>query len=69
MDQVMKASAELSVLVPEVWSQKYYDVLLAELPFNSTISRDYEGEIQNLGDTVKISSFPEFVDHRYATVA
>jgi len=62
MDQVMKTSAELSVLVPEVWSQKYYDVLLAELPFNSTISRDYEGEIQNLGDTVKISSFPEFDD-------
>lgn len=62
MDQVMKASAELSVLVPEVWSQKYYDVLLAELPFNSTVSRDYEGEIQNLGDTVKISSFPEFDD-------
>lgn len=62
MDQVMKASAELSVLVPEVWSQKYYDVLLAELPFNSTISRDYEGEIQNLGDTVKISTFPEFDD-------
>lgn len=62
MDQVMKASSELSVLVPEVWSQKYYDVLLAELPFNSTISRDYEGEIQNLGDTVKISSFPEFDD-------
>lgn len=62
MDQVMKTSAELSVLVPEVWSAKYYDVLLAELPFNSTISRDYEGEIQNLGDTVKISSFPEFDD-------
>lgn len=61
-DQVMKASAELSVLVPQIWSRRHYDVLLAELPFNSVISRDYEGEIQNLGDRVKISTFPEFAD-------
>lgn len=59
-DQVMTAGSQLSVLVPEIWSQRYYDVLLAELPFNAIISRDYEGEIQSLGDTVKISSFPEF---------
>ena len=61
-NQTMTAAAELSVIVPEIWSQRYYDVLLAELPFNSIISRDYEGEIQNLGDTVKISTFPEFSD-------
>lgn len=61
-DQVMKTSAELSVLVPQVWSRRYYDVLLAELPFNALISRDYEGEISSLGDRVKISSFPEFAD-------
>ncbi len=61
-DQLHRASTELSVLVPEVWSSKYYEVLLSELPFNSIISRDYEGEIQSLGDTVKISSFPEFDD-------
>lgn len=61
-DAVMKTSSELSVLVPQIWSRRYYDVLLAELPFNSVISRDYEGEIQNLGDRVKISTFPEFAD-------
>jgi len=61
-DQIMKAGSELSVLVPEVWSRRYYDVLLAELPFNSIISRDYEGDIQALGDTVKISTVPEFGD-------
>lgn len=61
-DQLHRASTELSVLVPEVWSQKYYDVLLAELPFNSLVSRDWEGEIQGLGDTVNISQFPEFGD-------
>ena len=61
-DQLHTAASELSVIVPEIWSRRYYDVLLAQLPFNSIISRDYEGEIQNLGDTVKISTFPEFSD-------
>lgn len=61
-DAVMTKGQNLSVLVPQVWSARYYDVLLAELPFNSLISRDYEGEISALGDTVKISTFPEFDD-------
>lgn len=59
-DQIMTSATELSVIVPQIWSANYYDALLAELAFNSLISRDYEGEIQNLGDTVKISQFPEF---------
>lgn len=59
-DQLHRTSVEVSVLVPEIWSQKFYDVLLANLPWNSLISRDWEGEIQNLGDTVKISTIPEF---------
>jgi hypothetical protein len=62
MDPIMTSDANLSVIVPEVWSQKYYDALLAQLPFNSVVSKDYEGEIQNLGDTVKISQVPEFDD-------
>lgn len=59
-DQVMTAASNLSAIVPEIWSARYYDVLLAELPFASVISKEYEGEIANLGDTVNISSFPEF---------
>lgn len=59
-DQIHTTGTELSVIIPEVWSARYFDVLLSSLPFNSIISRDYEGEIQNLGDTVKISTFPEF---------
>jgi hypothetical protein len=59
-NQYMRTSDEVSAIVPEIWSQKYYDVLLAELPFNSLISRDWEGEIQNLGDTVNIPTIPEF---------
>lgn len=58
----MDTGAEVSAIVPKLWSQKYYDVLLAELPMNSLISKDYEGEISNLGDTVKIPTIPEFAD-------
>lgn len=61
-DQIHSAETELSVLVPEVWSARIYEVLLAKLPFNASISRDYEGEISDLGDTVRISSVPEFDD-------
>lgn len=60
MDQIMTAGANLSAIVPEVWSSRYYDVLLADLPFRSIISTDWEGEISDLGDRVNISSFPEF---------
>ena len=61
-DLVMTAGTELSAIVPELWSSNYYDVLLAELPFRSLIDDSYQGEIQNLGDTVRISQFPEFSD-------
>lgn len=61
-DSMHRTGTELSVLVPEIWSSKYYDVLLAELPMADTLSRDYEGEIQSLGDTVNVSQFPEFGD-------
>jgi len=55
-----RASTEVSAIVPEIWSQNYYDTLLADLPFNSLISRDYESDIANLGDTVNIPTVPEF---------
>jgi hypothetical protein len=60
MDQIIGTDSAVSLIVPQVWSRRYYDVLLAELPFASLISTDYEGEISNLGDTVKISTVPEF---------
>ncbi len=61
-DDIMTAGSNLSAIVPEVWSQRYYDVLLADLPFNAIVSTDYEGEIADLGDRVNIASFPEFDD-------
>lgn len=59
-DAIMTADNQLSAIVPEIWSRRFYDALLMDLPFNDVISRDYEGEIGNLGDTVKISTIPEF---------
>lgn len=61
-NQVMDTAGNLTVIVPQIWSANWYQSLLADLPFNSVVSRDWEGEIQNLGDTVKISQFPEFSD-------
>lgn len=61
-NEIMSTGAEVSAIVPQQWSQRYYDALLADLPFNSLIANDYENEIKALGDTVKIPSLPEFDD-------
>lgn len=61
-NEFMRTSSEVSAIVPQQWSQKYYDLLLKELVFESMISRDYEGEIGAYGDTVKIPTIPEFDD-------
>lgn len=58
-DQVT-TSGEFGLLVPQIWSRRAYDTLLAELPFSALINRVYEGEARGLGDTVKITSFAEF---------
>ncbi len=56
----MRTSTEVSAIVPEVWSRRYYDVLLLSLAFNSLVSKDYEGDISAIGDKVRIASIPEF---------
>lgn len=59
-NQIMTAGTELSAIVPAVWSRKFFEVLKNELPFASLISRDFEGDIQALGNTVSIATIPEF---------
>ena len=59
-DQLITAGTEASAIVPEIWSARFYEVLLANLPFNGSISRDYEGDISDLGDIVNICQVPEF---------
>lgn len=68
-DAVMTKATELSVIVPTIWSQNFYDTLLADLPFNAVVSKDYEGEISTLGDTVKVPTVPEFDDAEDAAEA
>jgi len=59
-DQVMGKTTELDGITPEIWSAAFYPTLLQKLPFNDSVSRDYEGEIQSLGDVVNINDFPQF---------
>lgn len=59
-DQTMTAATEMDGVIPEVWSAKWYPTLLEKLPWNSSIARDYEGEISQLGDTVNINDWPQF---------
>jgi len=61
-DAVMTAATNLSAVIPAIWSQRYYDVLVLNLAFNPLIATDYQGEIADLGNTVNISQFPEFDD-------
>lgn len=59
-DLVMTGDVELNALRPELWSSAFYPTLLEALPFNDVIAKDYEGDIQALGNTVNISTFPQF---------
>jgi hypothetical protein len=59
-DQIMTGDVELEALRPELWSSAFYPTLLEALPFNEVIAKDYQGDIQALGNTVNISSFPQF---------
>lgn len=49
-----------AAIVPEIWSRRFYEVLLAQLPFVDSITKEYQGEIASLGDILNISSIPEF---------
>lgn len=60
MDKYFTAATELDALIPEIWSSAFYPTLLANLPFNESVARDYEGDIQQLGDIVHITDLPQF---------
>lgn len=59
-DQTMGKTTELDGITPELWSAAFYPTLLERMAFNDSVSRDYEGEIQQLGDIVNINDFPQF---------
>lgn len=60
MDKFQSAATEMDALIPEMWSAAFYPTLLASLPFNDSVAKDYQGEIAQLGDTVHISDLPQF---------
>jgi len=59
-DQIMTSDNQLAGIKPELWSAKFFPTLLERLPFNASVARDYENEIQALGDIVNINEFPQF---------
>jgi hypothetical protein len=61
-DVVMTGDVHLDAIRPEIWSQQFYPTLLEALPFNSSIARDYENDINNLGDIVNIPTWPQFAE-------
>lgn len=58
-DQVISASGAVANIVPEVWSARYTQNLNDNVAFNSLISREYEGEIRSMGDTVNIPTIAD----------
>lgn len=59
LDDIM-TTTELAAIIPERWSTQWYPTLLAEIVFSDVVSRDYQGEIASLGDTVNVTTWPEF---------
>lgn len=53
-------TTQTTAIIPEIWSARFYDVLLDRLPFIDSVDQSYSGEIQSLGDIVNITSVPEF---------
>ena len=60
MSDEIITTTETTAIVPEVWSARFYEVLLLTLPYLGSVDRNYEGEVASLGDIVNISSIPEF---------
>lgn len=58
--ELVNTTTNVSSIVPEMWSAKFQEVLLAKLPFLESIDSEYEGEIQALGNTVHINTPVEF---------
>lgn len=55
------STAHYSAFIPEIWSQKLNNMLTKNCVMLQCVNRNYEGEIKNQGDTVKIIT-PAAVD-------
>lgn len=48
------STAHYSAFIPEIWSQKLSNMLSKNCVMLQCVNRNYEGEIKNQGDTVKV---------------
>jgi len=55
MTDVVNGATELANFIPEIWSAKMYPELRKSLVFGSIFNRDYEGDLNNLGDKVHVN--------------
>jgi hypothetical protein len=55
MAEVISGKTELSSMIPTIWSSMMYEELRNKIAFLNLFSREYEGEIRNVGDTVKVN--------------
>lgn len=51
--------------IPEVWSQKLLKIFDANAVMANLVNRDYEGDIQSAGDTVKVRTFGDVTINTY----
>lgn len=49
-----------TAIIPEIWSQRFYEVNRQKNPFNDLVDQNYTGDIRNLGDIVNISTIADF---------
>lgn len=52
----VNGKTDLDNLIPEIWSPNIYQELRNSLMLADVFNRDYEGDIANLGDTVKVNT-------------
>lgn len=59
-DGMFKSDVEAAASIPEMWAAAFYPTLREKMVFQSSVATDYQGEISQLGDTVNITSLPQF---------
>src|SRR5579864_7040292 len=56
----------LNEFIPEIWSPKVLVALEKDHVYTSLCNRDYDGDIANLGDTVRITGIGEITVSNYS---
>ena len=60
-------AASTSIFIPEIWSGKLIEKFYAATVLAAIANTDYEGEIKNMGDKVKIRTKPTITISPYTT--